>query len=277
MDASVSIPIAAGILCQQCGYDLRGLTGEHCPECGRSLAGVRALTSQLPWQHRDEIGIGRAYWRTVNLAMFRQARFCDELARPVDYAAAQSFRLVTIAHVLAPLAAALTITLVLYGDDFRRAWSLQGSSWLVLGAVVIWMHAALFLLAATGLPSYFFHPRGCTIDQQNRALALSYYAGGPLAVSAAPMAMLLSTSPFSAVTVIELFVRLLGILLGLALFAVWWLDLLHLMRRLIRRQPRRAWLLAACLPMFWLLAAIACFLVLPLIWVYIAVAAGGAI
>lgn len=277
MNASVSLPIASGILCQQCGYDLRGLTGENCPECGRSLAGVRALTSQLPWQHRQEIGVWRAYWQTVNLAMFRQARFCDELARPVDYAAAQSFRLVTIAHVLAPLAAALAIMLLLYGGDFRRAWGLHGSLWLGPGAIAMWLHAVLFLLAATGLPSYFFHPRGCTIEQQNRALALSYYACGPLAVSAAPMAMLVSTSPFSAITVSELFVRLLGILLGMALFAVWWLDLLHLMRRLIPRQPRRAWLLAACLPTFWLLAAIAWFLVLPLIWVYIAIAVAGAL
>ncbi len=28
--------------CRKCGYDLRGLTGDVCPECGRSMAGSKA-------------------------------------------------------------------------------------------------------------------------------------------------------------------------------------------------------------------------------------------
>ena len=34
--------IAQDIFCQRCGYNLRGLTGNRCPECGGSLDGVRA-------------------------------------------------------------------------------------------------------------------------------------------------------------------------------------------------------------------------------------------
>jgi hypothetical protein len=50
---------------------------------------------------------------------------------------------------------------------------------LPLGAGCLW----LFLFTATGAASYFFHPRSISIERQNRAIALSYYACAPLALT----------------------------------------------------------------------------------------------
>ena len=95
--------IAQDLFCQTCGYNLRGLTGNRCPECGGSLDGVRSLVPQIPWVCRKETGWFRAYWRTAWFVMFRQARFCDEMARPVSYRDSQLFRWVTIGIVYLPV------------------------------------------------------------------------------------------------------------------------------------------------------------------------------
>ena len=50
---------------------------------------------------------------------------------------------------------------------------------LPLGAGCLW----LFLFTATGAASYFFHPRSISIERQNRAITLSYYACAPLALT----------------------------------------------------------------------------------------------
>ncbi len=85
------VEIGHDLFCQDCGYNLRGLTGARCPECGHSLETIRALESQIPWVYRKEQGWFRAYWRTVWLVMFRQRRFCEEMARPVSFDDAQRF------------------------------------------------------------------------------------------------------------------------------------------------------------------------------------------
>ena len=41
-------PLPVGAVCPDCGYDLRGLTGDRCPECGFDLNVVRTQTPQIP-------------------------------------------------------------------------------------------------------------------------------------------------------------------------------------------------------------------------------------
>ena len=78
------LPIPSDLFCQQCGYNLRGLTSDRCPECGRSLDGLRGTVPPIPWVHRKEIGWFRVYWKTVWTATFRQQDLCDEMGRPVS-------------------------------------------------------------------------------------------------------------------------------------------------------------------------------------------------
>ncbi len=107
-DAAISTgnSIAQDIFCQDCGYNLRGLTGDRCPECGRSLEGLRSNVSKIPWVRRKEIGRFRAYWKTVWFVMFRQRQFCDEMARLVNYRDSQYFRWLTVLFACLPFAVA---------------------------------------------------------------------------------------------------------------------------------------------------------------------------
>src|SRR3990172_2603904 len=102
--------IRQDLFCQTCGYNLRGLTGNRCPECGGSLDGVRSLIPQIPWMYRKDTGRFRAYWRTVWFVMFRQAQFCDEMARPVSFRDSQSFRWITVLSVSTPCVLPLIVS-----------------------------------------------------------------------------------------------------------------------------------------------------------------------
>lgn len=169
-------PVPAEVYCPDCGYDLRGLTGQNCPECGFALAVVRSRESQIPWVHRRRLGLLRAYWQTVRLVERWPRRFCLEMVRPVSYGDAQAFRWWTFLLAYVPL---LLIS-VASGWAACNAGAEGGATlWLLAGAQVI---AAAWLAALPGLCSYSFHPRRLPIEQQNRAIALSYYAWAPLAL-----------------------------------------------------------------------------------------------
>ena len=170
-------PLAEGVLCPDCGYDLRGSTSARCPECGFSLDVLRTAASQIPWTYRRELGWFRAYWQTVWLVVRWPKRFCIEMARPVSYADSQGFRWVTLLHAYLPILAG-SAGWVLF--DWARG--LQGGTrmWLILSGLQI--VCLLYLAALPGLASYFFQSRRLSIEAQNRAIALSYYAGAPLGV-----------------------------------------------------------------------------------------------
>jgi len=264
--------IRQDIFCQRCGYNLRGLTGNRCPECGGSLDGVRSLVPQIPWMYRKEIGWFRAYWRTVWFVMVRQARFCDEMARPVSYSDCQSFRWVTLLSVALPsLFPPLVLYLTSKPQPFRFSDDLVSASyeaiavgWPLVPPYLCWL---LFLAAATGVPSYFFHPREVPVQQQNRAVALSYYASGPLVFLAVPLLTCTAGILTGRITVVPLSMALAVLTVTLPIGAItpWWFDLIHLARRLVPQRPQRAVYLAVGVPILWGLLAILILIVLSVI------------
>lgn len=180
-------PLPVGVLCPDCGYDLRWLTSERCPECGFALEGLRARQSEIPWSHRRELGAFRAYWKTVWLVGRRPKRFCLEMARPVSYRDSQSFRWVTALHAYLPI---LIVSITWCIFDWGRGWTSGAELWWVLGGLQV---VALLLLAGLpGLASYLFQSRRLSVEQQNRAIALSYYTGASLACT--PLALLAYTA-----------------------------------------------------------------------------------
>lgn len=171
-------PLPEGILCPECGYDLRSLTSARCPECGFGLAVVRATESQIPWSRRQELGWFPAYWQTVWQVTVRPQLFSIEMARGVDYGAAQRFRFVTLGHAYVPLLVVI-ISLMFFEPVFGQV-NVELIRWFMLRVQIV---LAVWLLALPGLGSYFFQGRQLTTLQENRAIALSYYAWGPLAWS----------------------------------------------------------------------------------------------
>jgi len=181
---------ADDLFCPECGYSLRGLTSERCPECGLDLGFIEATESLIPWERRREIGRVRAYWRTVLLATFRPRRFCRAAYQDVSYRDAQLFRWLSIGHVIAGLLAVIGVVALLT-DGRLFEGPVEETGWWFVG--LVGLCGVLALVALTGIPSYFFHPRYLPVQRQNRAVALSYYACAPLNMML-PLGVLASTA-----------------------------------------------------------------------------------
>jgi hypothetical protein len=186
-DDSPAQASTADLFCPGCGYNLRGIESERCPECGL-IADRQSLSKWvLPWPGRAWIGRWRAFWRTVNLVTFRPSALAVEMTRPTQFFDAILFRRIVVSSLLIP--AGITATAIYFSfivrpyGDMRDLWIATdwlGSILQLFGVVVIWVCLALFLLTATAIPGYFFRPPTLTTVQQNRAVALSYYSCAPL-------------------------------------------------------------------------------------------------
>src|SRR5687768_5272320 len=82
--AAATGAVAGDVPCEQCGYNLRGLTADRCPECGRPFDRAATSAANIPWVHRDQLGTFRAYWKTVFWVTSDAARFAREILRPVQ-------------------------------------------------------------------------------------------------------------------------------------------------------------------------------------------------
>lgn len=252
----------ARVECPECGYDLRGRSGALCPECGRRLSPEDLAGPFVPWSRQRARGPVRAFWSTVALVLLRYPRFRLLLERPVDYRAAQHFRALVILLLYAPLFATVLgfIAGGQAGDlDVLRFGSVGGAL-----ATHLAIHACLvlFLIAVTGIPSYFFHPAGLSVERQNRALALSYYACAPLLLAlpayvAAPVGWHLGALGFYTASVVFLAAGGLFVVVGV----VWWFVLL--VRFALDALGSRAWRLIVLLVPLWALAAGLLLVVLP--------------
>ena len=209
------------LICAACGYDLRWIEASaKCPECGTAIDRTVAGTSRIPWVRRRQLGAWRAYARTVFLVMFKPGRIAAEIARPVAFEDAKKFARRTAVIAWTPILmflawlwlASMRLRLFpfpptdgsgkwrwTYGvplDADPPATHVQsvlrleaGDLWslgFALEVIVIVVLAASLLLWLTFLcraGSYFFHPSDQPVVRQNRAVALSYYACAPLALT----------------------------------------------------------------------------------------------
>jgi hypothetical protein len=62
----------------------------------------------------------------------------------------------------------------------------------IVGTVFFWICVWFFFLTSGGVASYWFSPSSRPIEQQNWAIAISYYACGPLALTPIPVAMIVA-------------------------------------------------------------------------------------
>jgi hypothetical protein len=267
-------PIDADIPCLKCGYNLRSLTGNHCPECGESLEPLRSLDPQIPWVHRERLGAFRAYWQTVFLVLRKRKRLCWEMVRPVSFADSQRFRWVAVLHVWVPIVLASLLVYCLeasavtpgaFGDDVIHDIVMAG--W----PLVTWCIAVFLALAAvTGLPSCFFHPRALPLEQQNRAVALSYYACAPLAWAPIPIAMAMAASVvYLRRPVVAACLGGVALFLLAVLVVAWWGTLIELLWHVRRQRRGRAVLVAVMFLVLFFLLWMLFIYGLPLVVLYV--------
>jgi len=177
---------AIELRCPACDYDLRALAGDRCPECGLLVDRQRLSVSRIPWVHRAQIGRVRAYCRTVMLAWRHPFALAQNVAMPVELRDAKRFQRVTVFLAYFPLLV-LGVGALIANNNTRMDWfdlthgpQKTGYILQLLLCLVIAISGWLFLLTATGVASYFFHPKSLSVSRQNRAIAISYYACAPL-------------------------------------------------------------------------------------------------
>ncbi len=247
--ASSRAPVAADYLCTQCGYNLRGLIEDRCPECGTGFDRTTLSDGRIPWMHRHSRGRLRAYWATVRMVSLRPRQLAQEMSRPVPYADAQRFRWLTILHAWLPSLLATVIYLI----DGSRVPLVRDTQWAFEdGWLIFAFHASLLaaLAVATGVPSYLFHPRSLPVEQQNRAIALSYYAAAPLAWT--PVLFGLVWLVVSRATGSEAVARTAITVLMLLPWLLWWRCLIVLARHGLGQRAGRTALIAFGVPVLWI-------------------------
>jgi hypothetical protein len=257
---------ADDLFCPECGYSLRGLTSDRCPECGLLLDFVESGVSVIPWERRREIGRMRAYWQTVFQVMFRNKLFCRAAYRSVSYRDAQLFRWVSVLCAYAALLLISGVIEALHSDLIPSAADEGG--WWFIG--LHWVCVLLALLAFTGLPSYFFHPRSQPIERQNRAVALSYYSCAPLGLG--PLVFLESVvgALVWGTGDREYLTWLIAALLALTLLIWCWVVWSLLARRALMGGGRRL-LMTWILPLLWLVVGGLILVGLPAVAYFLAV------
>jgi hypothetical protein len=171
------------LYCPACGYDLRQIESARCPECGLEIDRSKLGESIIPWVHRKTLGEVRAFFRTCALVSLHPERLAREMNVPARLPDARRFRRGVVLMAILPLGIILMVCdagLLRTGQTFGSVFT--GGS--LLEKSLIWMSwpcLAVALYSITGAASYFFSPRSLTTLQQNRAIALSYYACAPLA------------------------------------------------------------------------------------------------
>ena len=263
------------LYCPECGYNLRGISSNRCPECGFGIDYVKLRESQIPWVHRRQLGTARSYWQTVWMVMFQSKRLSAEIARPVSFREAQLFRWSTLARIYVPVLLATMVTYLF--EPFERFgnplvdWVYQN----VWPMVFFHVCFALLLMACSGIPAAFFHPRTVAIARQNRAIALSYYTMAPLGwMPVAYIAAFFVYWSDSLIGVASQNFKMLGwasTMLPGVLVLWWYVGLLRLAGRTLGRGPEQLVALALALPMLWGLLAAAILIVVPCIVWYVVV------
>jgi hypothetical protein len=183
-----------GLLCPNCGYDLRANPGERCSECGQVIDRSGLTPSAIPWVHRRRIGRVRAYLKTVWLVTIDSRHLRGQAAEILKLVDAHSFRRITSTL----LALALVGVFVFIADDLAvviSEYRLNISSVNQLGhwshdLIVPWLAGitlpAVLPVMLVGLAlglTWTQHRLFRTEEAMRResAIALSCYAAGPMA------------------------------------------------------------------------------------------------
>lgn len=277
---NIAEPADLPLPCAGCGYDLRGNLSGRCPECGIELdAEAFSTRAAIPWQERQRVGRIRAFFRTVKLALRHPVQLARQAGRDVNYLDARRFQ--RICCVICWLV--LVLVCIPLWNEMHPRWPENDVLLVILadGSIVLAAAAGLFLwlLTATGLPSYFFHPRALPVALQNRAIALSYYG------ASAPLVLVPLAAPtlYIGAMVVDVWSgeppALIGAAAGILVFGAWLLLVaellilpLILLSRGLHASGGRLIACAAVMLIGWPLLFVVFVLGLPLLVIYLQVA-----
>lgn len=260
----------AALYCPDCGYDLRGLTGDSCPECGNEVSMENLERWQIPWAQRSERGRFKTFWRTVWQVTRRPERFVQAAAMPVAYRDARKFHLTLVLWTWLWLVCMFVPCLVALYASAPSDISESVLIFSIVSSVEMCMLCG-FLFTATALHTYWLHPRGLPVEQQNRAVAIGYYAAAPLAFL--PVAPVVYFAGFMLgaigdeigqaaleMTGVVVAIASVGVLLAVPLKI--WLVVTLFARRVARLSGASLWSLIIGLPVLWAVLAVVWFVLI---------------
>lgn len=255
------------LLCLECGYNLRGVVGGRCPECGHDLANLRSDQPLIPWVRRREIGAFRAYWSTVFWVSFKYKTFCEEVVRDVDYRDAQRFRWITVGLIYLGVLIGSVGWYALKWPRLVDDYQINDALKAIWPMAIIHVLIAMYLIGATGAPSYFFDRLDVGVRRRNSAIAMSYYTLGALAWTPVNVLIIVGIAPFWWSLPVAAIIFMAA---GMIIVSVvdWWYNLLRTIRRVMPYRPQRATVAALCVPLMWILLIVLIFGLLPMIVVY---------
>lgn len=198
--------------------------------------------------------------------------------RPVEYADARLFQHVTVLLAALSVAALIIVAshcgypvspLIVRLSPATRFEPFDIAAHLVLIASV-W----LFFFLLTSLNSYFFHPAHLSIEQQNRAVAMSYYASGPLAWIVGPsllvlFALFIQRTDWARAVIGRSPIPILGsvaAVMALVIGFLWLMTTIRLSEGLLPRVRRRVSALILIQPILVIVALSVSYILVPLVY-----------
>ncbi len=281
---------AAEIFCVDCGYNLRGIASDRCPECGWTIDRNALARSRIPWTHRRDIGRWRAYWRTVWLGSRRVKDLALEINRPIDPRDTRPFALITALLIGVPfaIAALATVLIETQGISLRalaqfiplapNAGPRTDLAAPLMAGFMFWptlpVCILLFVWGMIRSMRLWVGSRQTAPTLHRHGAALSQYATAPLVFAPIGLALLAAGAgmrqidvPGNAIlyNIAELLVLGAGASVIAGSVGWCWLNVLRLRRSTLHLSAGRTALTAAAMPMSWLLLATVTFGILP--WV----------
>jgi hypothetical protein len=185
------------LLCPECGYDLRGATGDRCSECGLVIDREALRRSGFPWAHRKSIGRVQAFSKTVWLVTADGRALRQETAKEQSVHDAAKFRrwvalslsicfigaatMLIQQHVIADLAVKPPSATVV-------AWKLSGweqdllvpwSAGIVFPPALV-AYAVLLAFYVAGAPASVLRTGGMSEDYAQAVRTIGCYVAAPL-------------------------------------------------------------------------------------------------
>lgn len=289
----------ATAICSKCGYDLRGIASDRCPECGFELANQVLLGGEIPWTYRRVRGRVRTFVETVNKVGVGGPWLARVIAGPVSLTDARRFWFITATITSLPLIAAFVYAWVRSGDLVFTMYlpdPLTPAAWNVFGvratafraAVPAWIKTELLwpisaglsrpgvaigllwllILLASGAPTYLFHPRHLSEAQRHRANAFSYYLCAPL-VWATPLLIIVAAAIIYAIEKqrslfrTPTYVAVLAGITWMIVMALWYARLLKTFRLTTHAELPRTLAAAVLIPVMWIACTIFALMFVP--------------
>jgi hypothetical protein len=192
------------LLCPACGFDLRATASDRCGECGLVIDRAALQVSGIPWVYRRRIGRVRAYFRTFWQVTIDSKAIRYEAAKPQEVGDGRAFARLTACIVALALLAVFAAAVFADGglaflaihptspfNSFGNSTAITDPHlqdllvpWSAGATIAPVLPLCLIVLAfyLTGAQRYVFRASGAPALYQQRAVALSYYVTGPLAL-----------------------------------------------------------------------------------------------